>query len=59
MSKAEGGGKGPIDPPPSRLRVTVFFFEASRVLTHTLFDNSRLMSVLWTVIPSPIEGSHM
>ena len=24
MSKVEGGGGGPIDPPPSRLRVTIF-----------------------------------
>ena len=29
MLKVEGGG-GPIDP-PSRLRVAIFFFEASRV----------------------------
>ena len=31
MSKVEeGGGEGQIDPPP-RLRVTIFFLEASRV----------------------------
>ena len=29
MSKVEGGGGGSIDPPPSRLRVTIF---SSRLL---------------------------
>ena len=32
MSKVERGGGGPIESPPSRLRVTIFFFRrASRV----------------------------
>ena len=31
MSKLEGGGGIRLIPPPSRLRVTIFFFEASRV----------------------------
>ena len=38
MSKVEGD---PIDSPPPSLRVTIFFFEASRVKMKTVAKNSR------------------